>query len=188
VTGGGDHCGRRRPSSSSSVTLVHVLAGLPAPDADLLLLDEPANHLDAAAPALRTARLREWRCGVVTVGHDRAFPTGDATTFVDLDPSRDGRPAGHGGGCPPILGEPSDHLPATLVDELTEAPDRPLRGLRRHRRTRPVARSRCVNAQRTRWWAEGMKRPCPRRVRSRAPGLGVHFGSAAPVIYTEVSD
>ncbi|MBY4575582.1 hypothetical protein ACN94_18665 [Gordonia paraffinivorans] len=71
-----------------------MLAGLSAPDADLLLLDEPANHLDAAAPALRTARLREWRCGVVTVGHDRAFPTGDATTFVDLDPGRDGRPAG----------------------------------------------------------------------------------------------
>ncbi|MFB6398232.1 ABC-F family ATP-binding cassette domain-containing protein [Polymorphospora lycopeni] len=65
---------------------------------DFLLLDEPTNHLDAAGLDFLTARLREHPGGVVVVSHDRALLADVATTVLDLDPSRDGRPRVYGGG------------------------------------------------------------------------------------------
>lgn len=65
---------------------------------DLLLLDEPTNHLDAAALDFLTRRLREHAGGVALVSHDRALLRAVATTFLDLDPSRDGRPRHYAGG------------------------------------------------------------------------------------------
>ncbi|WP_229074762.1 ATP-binding cassette domain-containing protein [Actinoplanes sp. DH11] len=65
---------------------------------DFLLLDEPTNHLDASGLAFLTARLLAHPGGVVLVSHDRALLTDVATTVVDLDPSRDGRPRVYGGG------------------------------------------------------------------------------------------
>ncbi|MFC7535497.1 ABC-F family ATP-binding cassette domain-containing protein [Actinoplanes sp. GCM10030250] len=65
---------------------------------DFLLLDEPTNHLDAAGLDFLTARLRAHPGGIVLVSHDRALLTDVATTILDLDPSRDGRPVVHGGG------------------------------------------------------------------------------------------
>ncbi|MGQ4267807.1 ATP-binding cassette domain-containing protein [Nocardiopsis changdeensis] len=74
------------------------LAALLGAGHDFLLLDEPTNHLDAAGLDFLTARLREHRNGVVLVSHDRALLSDVATTVLDLDPSRDGRPRVHGGG------------------------------------------------------------------------------------------
>ncbi|MFI9631036.1 ABC-F family ATP-binding cassette domain-containing protein [Streptomyces sp. NPDC052042] len=65
---------------------------------DLLLLDEPTNHLDAAALGFLARRLREHPGGVAVVSHDRALLREVATTFLDLDPSRDGLPRLYAGG------------------------------------------------------------------------------------------
>ena len=76
------------------VRLACVLGANP----DLLLLDEPTNHLDAAGLAFLTASLREHRGGVAVVTHDRALLRDVATSFLDLDPSEDGRPRLYAGG------------------------------------------------------------------------------------------
>jgi len=65
---------------------------------DLLLLDEPTNHLDAEALAFLTRRLREHPGGWALVSHDRALLRTTASAFLDLDPTRDGRPREHAGG------------------------------------------------------------------------------------------
>ncbi|MGW8375539.1 ABC-F family ATP-binding cassette domain-containing protein [Streptomyces sp. ODS28] len=65
---------------------------------DFLLLDEPTNHLDQAGLDFLTRRLREWEGGVVVVSHDRALLQDVATSIIDLDPSRNGRPAVYGDG------------------------------------------------------------------------------------------
>jgi macrolide transport system ATP-binding/permease protein len=74
------------------------LASLLGAGHDFLLLDEPTNHLDAAGLEFLTDRLRAHRGGLVLVSHDRALLTDVATTIVDLDPSRDGRPRTYGDG------------------------------------------------------------------------------------------
>ncbi|WP_202865321.1 ABC-F family ATP-binding cassette domain-containing protein [Ornithinimicrobium sufpigmenti] len=76
------------------VRLACVLGSAP----DLLLLDEPTNHLDAAALAFLTERLRSHRGGLALVTHDRALLRDVATSFLDLDPSQDGRPRLSAGG------------------------------------------------------------------------------------------
>ncbi|MFF0726812.1 ABC-F family ATP-binding cassette domain-containing protein [Streptomyces sp. NPDC004134] len=65
---------------------------------DLLLLDEPTNHLDAAALGFLERSLRERAGGVAVVSHDRALLREVATSFLDLDPSRDGLPRLYAGG------------------------------------------------------------------------------------------
>ena len=74
------------------------LACLLGAEHDFLLLDEPTNHLDAAGLEFLTARLRAHPGGVVVVSHDRALLSDVATTVLDLDPSRDGRPNVYGNG------------------------------------------------------------------------------------------
>ncbi|MFF6783357.1 ATP-binding cassette domain-containing protein [Streptomyces sp. NPDC012510] len=74
------------------------LACLLGAEYDFLLLDEPTNHLDLAGLEYLTARLRAHPGGVVLVSHDRALLSDVATTILDLDPTRDGRPHVHGGG------------------------------------------------------------------------------------------
>lgn len=65
---------------------------------DLLLLDEPSNHLDAQGLAFLTERLCEHPGGLAVVTHDRALLQDVAEEFLDLDPSEDGRPVLHAGG------------------------------------------------------------------------------------------
>ena len=67
---------------------------------DLLLLDEPTNHLDAAGLTFLTQRLRDHPGGVALVSHDRALLRDVATSFLDLDPTRDGLPRLYTGGYP----------------------------------------------------------------------------------------
>ncbi|MFC0359668.1 ABC-F family ATP-binding cassette domain-containing protein [Kytococcus schroeteri] len=67
-------------------------------NSDLLLLDEPTNHLDATSLAFLTDRLREHRGGWAVVSHDRALLHDVATSFLDLDPSSNGRPRLYAGG------------------------------------------------------------------------------------------
>jgi len=76
------------------VRLACVLGARP----DLMLLDEPTNHLDAAGLDFLTARLREHPGGFVVVTHDRALLRDVARSFLDLDPSEDGRPRLYAGG------------------------------------------------------------------------------------------
>ncbi|MFF2087273.1 ABC-F family ATP-binding cassette domain-containing protein [Nocardia sp. NPDC058176] len=91
---------RDRPLSTLSVGQRYRvrLAVLLAAGDDFLLLDEPTNHLDRAALDFLTARLRAFAGGVVVVSHDRALLTDVAQSFLDLDPTRDGRPRVYGGG------------------------------------------------------------------------------------------
>lgn len=65
---------------------------------DLLLLDEPTNHLDSAGLSFLTERLRDHPGGLALVSHDRALLYDVATTFLDLDPTRDGLPRTYAGG------------------------------------------------------------------------------------------
>ncbi|MEU0246154.1 ATP-binding cassette domain-containing protein [Streptomyces sp. NPDC006235] len=74
------------------------LACLLGAEHDFLLLDEPTNHLDLDGLEYLTARLRAHAGAVVVVSHDRALLADVATTILDLDPTRDGRPGVYGGG------------------------------------------------------------------------------------------
>lgn len=74
------------------------LACLLGGDAQILLLDEPTNHLDAAALAFLTEQLRTRAGGFAIVSHDRGLLRAVASSFVDLDPGADGRPAVYSGG------------------------------------------------------------------------------------------
>jgi macrolide transport system ATP-binding/permease protein len=65
---------------------------------DILLLDEPTNHLDADGLAFLARRLRDRPGGLALVSHDRALLHDVAEQYVDLDPSRDGRPRLYAGG------------------------------------------------------------------------------------------
>ncbi|WP_234365336.1 ABC-F family ATP-binding cassette domain-containing protein [Streptomyces sp. RTd22] len=65
---------------------------------DILLLDEPSNHLDADGLAFLTDRLRGHGGGVALVSHDRALLRDVAREFLDLDPTQDGRPRAYAGG------------------------------------------------------------------------------------------
>ncbi len=65
--------------------------------AEILLLDEPTNHLDDQALRFLTEALRSHSGGIVLVSHDRALLQDVATSFLDLDPSRDGRPRHYSG-------------------------------------------------------------------------------------------
>ncbi|MGI5429698.1 ATP-binding cassette domain-containing protein [Streptomyces sp. CA-179760] len=91
---------RDRPLATLSVGQRYRirLACLLGAEYDFLLLDEPTNHLDLAGLDYLTARLRAHAGGVVVVSHDRALLADVATTILDLDPTRDGRPGVYGGG------------------------------------------------------------------------------------------
>ncbi|MFI8836017.1 ABC-F family ATP-binding cassette domain-containing protein [Streptomyces afghaniensis] len=91
---------RARPLATLSVGQRYRirLACLLGAEYDVLLLDEPTNHLDAGGLEYLTARLRAHTGGVVVVSHDRALLADVATTILDLDPTRDGRPGVYGGG------------------------------------------------------------------------------------------
>ncbi|WND17196.1 ATP-binding cassette domain-containing protein [Streptomyces violaceus] len=91
---------RSRPLATLSVGQRYRirLACLLGAEYDFLLLDEPTNHLDLAGLEYLTARLRAHAGGAVVVSHDRALLADVATTILDLDPTRDGRPGVYGGG------------------------------------------------------------------------------------------
>ncbi|NDU71582.1 ATP-binding cassette domain-containing protein [Actinomadura sp. DSM 109109] len=91
---------RDRPLATLSVGQRYRvrLACLLAARHDVLLLDEPTNHLDAGGLDFLTRRLREHDGGFAVVSHDRALLRDVADRFLDLDPSRDGRPRLYAGG------------------------------------------------------------------------------------------
>ena len=66
------------------VLLARSLAARP----DILLLDEPTNHLDIGAVAELERTVRELRCAVLFVTHDRAFLDTVATRIVEIDRGR----------------------------------------------------------------------------------------------------
>ncbi len=65
---------------------------------DVLLLDEPTNHLNAGGLDFLTRRLREHDGGLAVVSHDRALLRDVADRYLDLDPTRDGKPRLYAGG------------------------------------------------------------------------------------------
>ncbi|WP_328504754.1 ATP-binding cassette domain-containing protein [Streptomyces sp. NBC_00457] len=91
---------RDRPLSTLSVGQRYRvrLACLLGARHDVLLLDEPTNHLDADGLDFLTRRLREHEGGLAVVSHDRALLRDVADRFLDLDPTRDGRPRLYAGG------------------------------------------------------------------------------------------
>ncbi|MGK5519701.1 ABC-F family ATP-binding cassette domain-containing protein [Micromonospora sp. URMC 107] len=91
---------RDRPLSTLSVGQRYRvrLACLLGARHDVLLLDEPTNHLDAGGLDFLTRRLREHDGGLAVVSHDRALLRDVADRFLDLDPTRDGKPRLYAGG------------------------------------------------------------------------------------------
>ncbi|GAA4341496.1 hypothetical protein GCM10023178_54760 [Actinomadura luteofluorescens] len=90
--------GRRLATLSVGQRYRVRLACLLAARYDVLLLDEPTNHLDAGGLDFLTRRLREHDGGLAVVSHDRALLRDVADRFLDLDPSRDGKPRLYAGG------------------------------------------------------------------------------------------
>ncbi len=64
------------------------LAALELTRTDLVLLDEPSNHLDAAGQALLLTMIEETAAGMVLASHDRALLEASATRVVELDRCR----------------------------------------------------------------------------------------------------
>ena len=91
---------RDRPLSTLSVGQRYRvrLACVLASGADLILLDEPTNHLDAHGLSFLTRSLQTHRGGIVLVSHDRTLVRDVATSFLDLDPTEDGRARLYAGG------------------------------------------------------------------------------------------
>ncbi|AZM51890.1 ABC transporter [Streptomyces sp. WAC 01529] len=91
---------RERPLATLSVGQRYRvrLACLLGAHHDVLLLDEPTNHLDADGLGFLTRRLREHDGGLAVVSHDRALLRDVADRFLDLDPTRDGKPRLYAGG------------------------------------------------------------------------------------------
>ncbi|MFJ2822221.1 ABC-F family ATP-binding cassette domain-containing protein [Streptomyces toxytricini] len=91
---------RERPLAALSVGQRYRvrLACLLGARYDVLLLDEPTNHLDADGLDFLTRRLREHDGALALVTHDRALLRDVADRFLDLDPTRDGRPRLYAGG------------------------------------------------------------------------------------------
>lgn len=93
---------RQRPLASLSVgqryrvRLACVLGAQP----DLMFLDEPTNHLDARSLEYLTTRLQSLRGGLALVTHDRTLLREVATSYLDMDPTPDGRPQLYAGGYP----------------------------------------------------------------------------------------
>jgi ATPase subunit of ABC transporter with duplicated ATPase domains len=63
-----------------------MLAAVTAAQADVLLLDEPANHLDADGLARLTRLLTARSGGLVLVAHDRALLAATTNRVLELDP------------------------------------------------------------------------------------------------------
>ncbi|GAB3280202.1 ABC-F family ATP-binding cassette domain-containing protein [Parasphingorhabdus pacifica] len=169
---------------------------------DLLLLDEPSNHLDAGGLEHLTARLGEHPGGVVLVSHDRALLADIVTAVLDLDPTRDGRPRTYGGG---YVGYQqgkraqrerweSDYREQQrehqrLSDDLAAAQDRlstgwrPIKGTGKHTRaTRAPALVRAVHRRQEDLDAHGVDVPAP-PLRFQAPELGNMPG--VPLLHAE---
>ncbi|MGW0178310.1 ABC-F family ATP-binding cassette domain-containing protein [Nocardia sp. NPDC003345] len=91
---------RERPLATLSVGQRYRvrLACLLGAAHDILLLDEPTNHLDRDGLQFLTECLRAHPGGLALVSHDRTLLSDIAEEFLDLDPSRDGRPQLFAGG------------------------------------------------------------------------------------------
>ncbi|MDX2161119.1 MAG: ABC-F family ATP-binding cassette domain-containing protein [bacterium] len=70
---------------SGGQTKLVALARLAAWSPDVLLLDEPDNHLDLGAKAALESFLRDYRGGVVLVSHDRYLLDAVVTHIVELE-------------------------------------------------------------------------------------------------------
>ncbi|MGE7959163.1 ABC-F family ATP-binding cassette domain-containing protein [Pseudomonas sp. NPDC089530] len=62
-----------------------ALIGALLSDAELLILDEPSNHLDAAGRQWLQAQLRQWRGGLILISHDRQL-LAQVQRIVELTP------------------------------------------------------------------------------------------------------
>lgn len=60
-----------------------ALAGAMLSEPDILILDEPSNHLDAAHRQALIAQLREWSGGLLVISHDREL-LGEMECIVEL--------------------------------------------------------------------------------------------------------
>ncbi|MCV2488384.1 ATP-binding cassette domain-containing protein [Geodermatophilus sp. YIM 151500] len=162
---------------------------------DFLLLDEPTNHLDAAGLEFLTARLRSHPGGVVVVSHDRALLTEVATSILDLDPGRDGRPRAYGDGFAgyragrraelarwEVEYEQQQAEVARLTQDLSRAQDRlvtgwrPDKGTGKHQRaTRAPALVRAVHRRQDELQRHAVTAPQP-PLRFRMPDLPARPG------------
>lgn len=163
---------------------------------DFLLLDEPTNHLDASSLAFLTDAISRRRGAVVMVSHDRILLRRCATSFLDLDPSFDGRPRRYTGDYDEYrlaktaerehweqkyLRQQEEH--AQLQEDLSTAQNRlisgwrPPKGTGKHARaTRAGALVRNVHQRRERLASHSVDLP-PAPQRFRLPVLGAPPGT-----------
>ncbi len=112
-------------SLSGGEKKVIALAGLLASDPDVLLLDEPDNHLDVAAKAWLEHHLRQRRGAVAVISHDRWFIDQIATRIVEL---QDGKTISYVGTYADYLAQKHDRL--TREAQLRELQQREFKKLK----------------------------------------------------------
>jgi ATP-binding cassette subfamily F protein 3 len=85
------------------------LAGLLLGNANVLVLDEPGNHLDVETVDALAAALSDYAGTVIFTSHDRGFMRAVATTVIEV---RDGRVVDHLGGYDTYLAKVSGEIDA----------------------------------------------------------------------------
>lgn len=114
-----------------------ALAGVLASGADMLILDEPSNHLDHAHRRELSERLRRWPGGLIVVSHDRML----LDTMQRIVELSDLGLHSYGGGYP-FYAETKAHERALAVQKLEQ------RKAERRRETRALTQQRERLAQR----------------------------------------
>ena len=112
-------------SLSGGEKQVLALAALLASDPDVLLLDEPDNHLDFAAKAWLEEHLRARRGATAVISHDRWFIDRIATRIVEL---QDGKTIGYPGNYADYLTTKHERL--TREAQLRELQEREFKKLK----------------------------------------------------------
>ncbi len=112
-------------SLSGGEKQVLALAALLASDPDVLLLDEPDNHLDFAAKAWLEEHLRARRGATAVISHDRWFIDRIATRIVEL---QDGKSIGYPGNYADYLTTKHERL--TREAQLRELQEREFKKLK----------------------------------------------------------
>ncbi len=99
------------------------LAGLILSDYNVLILDEPGNHLDLDTVEALAEALTQYEGTVIFTSHDRTFLKTVATSIVEV---RDGRVVAHNGKYEAYLAKVNDEIDAgerELANERAKLPD-----------------------------------------------------------------
>ena len=113
------------------------LAGLLLGTANVLVLDEPGNHLDVETIEALAAALGDYAGTVIFTSHDRSFMRAVATTVIEV---KDGRVVDHLGGYDTYVAKVTGEIDAAEAAGGRHRPPAPSRGGKGDRAGKPAAK------------------------------------------------